>query len=69
MRWAGYVALLRESRNLFKVLKGNPERKRRLGRFRFKSVYPREGGGGVDWIYLAQINRHVVGSCKRCNYP
>jgi hypothetical protein len=32
MRWAGYVARMREDRKLYKVLVGTPEGKRPLGR-------------------------------------
>ena len=32
MRWAGYVACMRESRGVYKVLVGKPEGKRPLGR-------------------------------------
>jgi hypothetical protein len=32
MRWAGHVARIREERKLYKVLVGNPERKKPLGR-------------------------------------
>jgi hypothetical protein len=32
MRWAGYVARMEEDRNAYRVLMGNPEGKRPLGR-------------------------------------
>jgi hypothetical protein len=32
MRWAGHVALMGEERKVYKVLVGNPEGKRPLGR-------------------------------------
>jgi hypothetical protein len=32
MRWAGHVARMREGRNMYRVLVGNPEGKRPLGR-------------------------------------
>jgi hypothetical protein len=32
MRWAGYVARIREKRNAYKILVGKPEGKRPLGR-------------------------------------
>jgi hypothetical protein len=60
MRWAGYVARMGEGRKVYKVLVGNPEGRRLLGRPRHRW----EGGvrmdlweislGGVDWIRLAQ---------------
>jgi hypothetical protein len=32
MRWAGYVTLMREKRNAYRILVGKPEGKRPLGR-------------------------------------
>jgi hypothetical protein len=32
MRWAGYAACTREKRNIYRILVGNPEGKRPLGR-------------------------------------
>jgi hypothetical protein len=32
MRWAGHVARMREKRNVYRLLVGKPEGKRRLGR-------------------------------------
>jgi hypothetical protein len=60
MRWAGHVARMGEERKLYKVLVGNPERKRPLGRPRRRwedgiRMDLREIGlGSVDWIRLAQ---------------
>jgi hypothetical protein len=60
MRWAGHVARMREERKLYKVLVGNPEGKRLLGRPRRRwengiRMDLREIGlGAVDWIRLAQ---------------
>jgi hypothetical protein len=60
MRWIGHVARTREKMNLYKVLVRKPEEKRILGRPRRRWEYNiildfREiGGGGVDWINLAQ---------------
>jgi hypothetical protein len=34
MRWAGHVAPMREKRNAYRILVGNPERERELGRSR-----------------------------------
>jgi hypothetical protein len=59
-RWAGHVARMGEERKLYKVLVGNPEGKRPLGRPRRRweegiRIDLREIGlGGVDWIRLAQ---------------
>jgi hypothetical protein len=36
LRWAGHVALMREERNVYKVLMGNPEGKRQLVRPRYR---------------------------------
>jgi hypothetical protein len=44
MRWAGYVARMGETRNVYRILVGKPEYKRPLGR-------PRLGG----WIILKWI--------------
>jgi hypothetical protein len=60
MRFAGHVARMGEERKVYKVLVGEPEGKRPLGRPRRRwevgiRVGLREIGlGGVDWIRLAQ---------------
>jgi hypothetical protein len=60
MRWAGHVARMGEGRNVCRVLVGNPEGKRPLGRPRRRRKHAiridlREvGWGGVEWIRLAQ---------------
>jgi hypothetical protein len=60
MMWAGHVACMGEERKVLKVLVGNPEGKRPLGRPRRRwedgiRMDLRETGlGGVDWIRLAQ---------------
>jgi hypothetical protein len=59
MRWAGHVACKGEKRNAYRVLVGNPEGKRTLGRPRCRwediTMDLREiGWGGMDWIDLAQ---------------
>jgi hypothetical protein len=62
MRWAGHVSRVGEERKLYRVLVGKPERKRPLERPRRKwedgiGMDPRVfgcGGGGVEWIQLAQ---------------
>jgi hypothetical protein len=38
MRWAGHVARMREKRNAYRILVGNPEGKRQLGRRRRRWV-------------------------------
>jgi hypothetical protein len=60
MRWAGHVARVGEESKVYKVLVGEPEGKRPLGRPRRRGedgigMDLREIGlGGVDWIRLAQ---------------
>jgi hypothetical protein len=63
MRWAGHVARMGEGRNLYKILVGKPEGKRPLGRSRRRfedginmdlSEIGWGGGGGVEWVHLAQ---------------
>jgi hypothetical protein len=60
MRWAGYVALTGERRNVYRILVGKPEGKRPLGRPRRRWVGNinmdlREiGWDGIDWNDLAQ---------------
>jgi hypothetical protein len=39
MRWAGHVARMEEKRNACRILVGNPEGKRQLGRPRRRWVY------------------------------
>jgi hypothetical protein len=59
MRWAGYVARMGEKRNAYRLLVGEPEGKRPLGRLRRKWVnnirmdLGEVGWGDVDWIGLA----------------
>jgi hypothetical protein len=60
MRWAGHVARIGEKRNACRILVGNPEEKRPMGRPRRRWVYNikmelREiGWDGGGWIDLAQ---------------
>jgi hypothetical protein len=60
MRWAGRVAGMVEKRNAHRILVGNPEGKRALGRPRRRwedniRMDLREiGWEGMDWIDLAQ---------------
>jgi hypothetical protein len=60
MRWAGHMARMRKDRNMYKVLKGQPEGKRPLGRPRRRledgiRMDRREiGWGSVQWTHLAQ---------------
>jgi hypothetical protein len=60
MRWAGHVARMGEKKNVYRLLVGNPEEKRSLGRPRhgwvdnIKMYLLEIGWGSVDWIGLAQ---------------
>ena len=60
MRWAGYVARMRERKGVNRVLVGKPEGKRSLGRRRsrwednIKMDVEDVGCGGMDWMELAQ---------------
>ena len=60
MRCAGYVARMGERRGVYRVLVGNPERKKRLedpgidGRIILKWIFRKWDVGGMDWIELAQ---------------
>jgi len=60
MRWAGHVARMGEDRGVYRVLVGNPEGKRPLGRPRrrwmgnIRMDLQEVGCGHVDWIGLAQ---------------
>jgi len=60
MRWAGKVARMDEERRLYRVLVGEPEGNRPLGRPRRRCVgnikmdLQEVGRGYMDWIGLAQ---------------
>jgi hypothetical protein len=60
MRWAGHVARRGEKKNVYRLLVGKTEGKRRLERPRrrwvdnIKMDHLEIGLGGVDWIGLAQ---------------
>jgi hypothetical protein len=60
MRWADHVARMGEKRNAYRLLVGNPEGKKPLGRPRRKWVdnirmdLGEVGWGDVDWIGLDQ---------------
>jgi len=60
MRWAGHVARMGEDRGVHRVLVGNPEGKRPLGRPRrrwednIKMDLQEVGGGRGDWMELPQ---------------
>jgi transcription termination factor 2 len=60
MRWAGHVARMGEKRNAYRILVGNLEGKRPLGRpgrrwvDNIKMDLREIGGDGGDWLDLAQ---------------
>jgi hypothetical protein len=60
MRWAGHVACIREGRDIYRVLVGRPECKRRLGRPRrrwegnIKMDLREIEIDGTNWIQVAQ---------------
>jgi hypothetical protein len=61
MRWAGHVARMGQGRNVYRVLVGKPEGKRPFERPRRKwgmgskwTLGRLGGGGGGEWIHLAQ---------------
>jgi hypothetical protein len=64
VRWAGHVARMGAKRNAYRILVGNPERKRPLGRPRrrwvdnIKTDLREIGWNGMDWIDLAQDMDH-----------
>jgi hypothetical protein len=60
MRWAGHIARMGSKSTAYRILVGNPEEKRPLGRPRrrwvdnIKMDLREIGWDGVDWIDLAQ---------------
>jgi hypothetical protein len=78
MRWAGYVARMGEERGVHMGLVRKPEGKRPLGRPRrrwednIKMDLEEGGGGGVDWMELAQDRdrwRVLVSTVKKLRVP
>jgi len=75
MRWAGYVARMGEERDVYRVLVGEPEEKRPLGRPRRRWVdnirmdLQEVGCWYMDWIGLAQDRdswRTLVSAVMKC---
>jgi hypothetical protein len=60
MRWVWHVARIGENRNIYRILVGKLEAKRRLGRSRrlwednINMDLREMRWGGIYWIYLAQ---------------
>jgi hypothetical protein len=60
MRWTGHNVSMKERRGIYRVLVGKPEGKKPLGRPRHRWEDNTEmnlqkvGGGGMDWMKLAQ---------------
>jgi hypothetical protein len=63
MRWAEHVARMEEKRNAYRILVGNPEGKRPLGRLRrrwvdnIKMDLRGTGRDDMNWINLAQYRK------------
>jgi hypothetical protein len=61
LRWAGHVAQMRETRNAYRLLLGNAEGKRPIGRPRcgcLDDIKMDIKWGGIDWIVLTQDKDH-----------
>jgi hypothetical protein len=78
MRWAGHVARMGEDREVHRVLVVKPEEKRPLGRPRrkwednIKMDLQEVGGGGGNWMELAQDRdryRALVGTVRNFRVP
>jgi len=78
MRWAGHVAHTGEERGVYRVLVGEPEGRRPLGRPRsrwegnIKMDLQEVGYGGMDWIELAQDRdrwRELVNAAMKLQVP
>ena len=78
MFWTGHVARMGERRGVYRVLVRKPEGKRPLGRPRrrwkdnIKMDLQEVGGGGMDWIDLAQDRdrwRALVNAVMKLRVP
>jgi len=73
MRWTVHVACMWDRRGVFRVLAGKPERKRPLMRPRLtwedniQMDLQEVRCGGMDWMEVAQVRRHLAGTCERGN--
>jgi hypothetical protein len=75
LRWAGHIARMGAKRNAYRILVGNPEGKRQLGRPRLTWVddikIDQRGIGWdcMDWIDLAKDRDQWGGSCELGGEP
>jgi hypothetical protein len=78
MRWARHVERMGEDKGVHRVLVGKPERKRPLGRPRrrwednIKMDLQEVGGGGGNWIELAEDRdrwQALVGTVRNFQVP
>jgi hypothetical protein len=78
MRWTGHEARMGEDRDVYRVLVGKPEGKRPLGKPRRRWEdniminLQKVGGGGGDWMELAQDRdrwRALVGTVRNFRVP
>jgi hypothetical protein len=78
MMWAGHVTRMREDRKVYKVLVGKSEGKRRRRRSKrrwedgMRMDLWETGGGGLEWIHLAQDRdrwRAVVSAVMNLRVP
>jgi predicted small integral membrane protein len=78
MKWAGHLARMGDKRNVYRLLVGNPEGRRPVGRPRLRRLdnirmdLVEVGWSDVDWIGLAQERdrwRALVNSVLNLRVP